>query len=460
MRCASCAHENRPQAKFCAGCGATLPRSCAQCGAELPPDARFCDDCGAPVGAAPQASRPTPPAPEPRDAAPGAYTPRHLAEKILTSRSAIEGERKIVTVFFADVAGFTAMSTRLDPEDLHNVMDGCFRGLMDAVHRFEGTVNQFTGDGVMALFGAPIAHEDHAVRAVAAALETQRALRAYAGELQRTRALEFGLRIGLNTGPVVVGKIGDDLRMDYTAQGETVNLAARLQAAGEAGGVLASESTYRLTSRHFTTEELPRITVKGIAQPVRAFRVTGERTRRVRFDAAVERGLTPFVGRESALDFLVNCFARVETSRGQAVSIVGDAGIGKSRLVYEFRRRLANVDCRYLRGGCLPHGEASPFRLVVDLLRSNFAIEEAEPEGQQIEKLERAIAAVDSALTWTLPYVKLLLALPSPELDAQGLDQAQRKIRTLEALKALLFGAAVKRPLVLLVEDLQWIDKS
>jgi adenylate cyclase len=239
-----------------------------------------------------------------------------------------------------------------------------------------------------------------------------------------------------------------------------VNLAARLQAAGEAGGVLASESTARLASRHFTIEELPPLTVKGIAQPVRAFRVTGERTRRVRFDAAVERGLTPFVGRESALDFLANCFARVEAGRGQAVSIAGDAGIGKSRLVYEFRRRLANVDCRYLRGGCLPHGEASPFRLIVDLLRSNFAIEEAEPEAQQIEKLERAIAGLDPELAWTLPYVKLLLALPSPELDAQGLDQAQRKIRTLEALKALLFGTAEGRPLVLLVEDLQWIDKS
>jgi len=236
MRCPSCAHENRSQAKFCAGCGAGLPRGCAQCGAELPAGARFCDACGTGVGAAPAPATP---------AAPGAYTPRHLAEKILTSRSAIEGERKLVTVLFADVAGFTALSTKLDPEDLHGVMDGCFQRVMEAVHSYEGTVNQFTGDGVMALFGAPIAHEDHAVRAVAAALDMQRALVGYAADLRESRAIEFGLRIGLNTGPVVVGKIGDDLRMDYTAQGETVNLAARLQAAGEAGAVVTTRAIAR-----------------------------------------------------------------------------------------------------------------------------------------------------------------------------------------------------------------------
>src|SRR5439155_25465123 len=275
MRCASCSHENRTQAKFCAACGSPLARACAGCGAELPDGARFCDACGASV-AGPVAAKPASPSP-------GSYTPRHLVEKILTSRGAVEGERKQVTVLFADVAGFTSLSARVDPEELHGIMDGCFQRVLEAVHRYEGTVNQFTGDGVMALFGAPIAHEDHAVRAVAAALAIQKALGGYAADLRRERGLEFGLRIGLNTGPVVVGKIGDDLRMDYTAQGETVNLAARLQQAGQAGGVLVSEATHRLVNRDFVTEDRGELTVKGFDRPVRAFVVTGARAQRTRF---------------------------------------------------------------------------------------------------------------------------------------------------------------------------------
>lgn len=452
MHCPACGRENRTQARFCAGCGAELSRACASCGAELPEGARFCDSCGRLVDETPAAAAAAP--------APGAYTPRHLAEKILTTRSAIEGERKQVTVLFADVAGFTAMSTRLDPEELHAIMDGCFQHVMEAVHRYEGTVNQFTGDGVMALFGAPIAHEDHAVRAVAAALEMQRALAVYAAELRRTRGLEFGLRIGLNTGPVVVGKIGDDLRMDYTAQGETVNLAARVQQAGGAGTVSISEATHRPASRYFVTEDRGELQLKGFDRPVRVFAVTGERARRARFDVAVERGLTLLAGRERELNFLFDCFERVRGGRGQVVSVVGDAGVGKSRLVYELRRNLAGADCGLLGAGCLPHGEAAPFRLVVAFLRASLAIEEGERESAQVEKVESRVAQLDGALSWAVPYFKLLLALPAPELDAHGLDAGQRKRRTLEAVKALVFRASNDRPQVLLVEDLQWIDKS
>jgi adenylate cyclase len=452
MRCSSCSHENRAQAKFCAACGARLPSACASCGAELPDGARFCDACGAPVGA-PAATKGAPPPP-------GSYTPRHLAERILTSRDAIEGERKQVTVLFADVAGFTALSTRVDPEELHGIMDGCFQRVTEVVHRYEGTVNQFTGDGVMALFGAPIAHEDHAVRAVAAALAIQKALAAYGADLRRERSLEFRLRIGLNTGPVVVGKIGDDLRMDYTAQGETVNLAARLQQAGSPGGVLVSEATHRLVNRDFATEDQGELTVKGIDRPVRAFAVTGSRLQRTRFDAAVERGLSPLVGREGELEFLADCCDRAASGRGQAVSLVGDAGSGKSRLAYELRRRLEGTSFGWLVTDCLPRGEAAPFRIVAEVLRSQFGIEEGEPEGDQVAKVAKGIARLDPALAWSLPYCKLLLALPAPELDTEGLDQAQRKGRTLEAIKALLFRAVEERPAVLLVEDLQWIDRS
>ncbi|MBI2963957.1 MAG: AAA family ATPase, partial [Deltaproteobacteria bacterium] len=372
----------------------------------------------------------------------------------------LEGERKLVTVLFADCVGFTALASKLDPERLHDVMDGCFERVLEAVHRYEGTVNQFTGDGVMALFGAPIAHEDHAVRAVAAALETQRALAGYAAELRRTRGLEFGLRIGLNTGPVVVGKIGDDLRMDYTAQGETVNLAARLQQAGGPGTVSIGEATWRAAGRYFVTEDRGEISLKGFDRPVRAFVVTGERARRARFDVAVERGLTRLAGRDLEAKFLLDCFERARGGRGQVVSVVGDAGVGKSRLVHELRRNLAGTDCRILGAGGLPHGEAAPFRLIVAFLRAILAIEEGEPEPAQIEKVASRVAELDPGLAWTVPYVKLLLALPAPELEAQGLDAAQRKGRTLEAVRGLVVRAADDRPQVLLVEDLQWVDPS
>ncbi|MGH7279701.1 MAG: adenylate/guanylate cyclase domain-containing protein, partial [Candidatus Rokuibacteriota bacterium] len=257
MTCAECRHDNRATAKFCDNCGAALPRMCAACATPLRPAARFCDECGQPVAtpaapAAPHAAR-----------APTGYTPRHLADRILTSRSAIEGERKQVTVVFVDCVDFTALSSRLDPEDLHAIMDGCFQHLLDAVHRYEGTVNQFTGDGVMALFGAPIAHEDHAVRAVAAALAMQQAVHQYAESLRRQRGLDFAVRIGVNTGPVVVGKIGDDLRMDYTAQGHTVGLAQRMEQLADPGSIYIAPETARLADGYVRLRDLGAFAVKG-----------------------------------------------------------------------------------------------------------------------------------------------------------------------------------------------------
>src|SRR5215468_11041607 len=302
MACASCGADNRAAARFCDNCGTALPRVCASCSTPLRPAAKFCDECGRPVAAAAATvtARPAAPAPAaaPVPPAPTGYTPTHLADRILTSRSAIEGERTQVTVVFVDCAGFTELSTRLDPEDLHAVMDGCFQHLMDAVHRYEGTVNQFTGDGIMALFGAPIAHEDHAVRAVAAALAMQKAVRHYADTLRAQRGVDFAVRIGINTGPVVVGKIGDDLRMDYTAQGETVNLAARLQQVAPPGGMRLSEATMRLVSGYFVIEVTGQVQLKGLPAPVATFTATRRLSGRARFDLALERGLSAFVGRQ------------------------------------------------------------------------------------------------------------------------------------------------------------------
>ena len=460
--CPACRTENRSGAKFCDSCGSALPRLCPTCQTALRAAARFCDECGRAVGGTAVETPPPEPVPAPARAAVGAtgYTPKHLAEKILQSRAALEGERKQVSVLFADCVGFTAMSAKLDPEDLHAVMDGCFARITEAVHRYEGTVNQFTGDGVMALFGAPIAHEDHAVRAVAAALAIQTAHREYAETLRRTRGLDLPLRIGINTGPVVVGRIGDDLRMDYTAQGETVNLASRLQGLAPPGGVLISEATERLVNGYFVTTDTGAHPVKGIDRPVHAFAVGEQRRRRGRFDVAVARGLTPLVGRSRELARLVEIVERGRGARGQIISVVGEAGVGKSRLIYELRRRLAETRVLCLEGHCLPHGEALPYHLVAQFLQMNFGLEDGEPAAVQAEKVAHGVERLDPSLAWTVPYLRHVLGLPADELESEGLDQVQRKRRLIDAVKALTLRGAQRQPLVLLAEDLQWIDRN
>jgi len=464
MICGACNHGNRDGAKFCENCGAKLERRCPACAQPVREASRFCDTCG---------HRLDQPAPAPSIAkvteAPSiadhlaqrfaGYTPRHLADKILTSRAALEGERKLVSVLFADTAGFTEVSTQLDPEDLHGVMDGCFQRLLDAVHRFEGTINQFTGDGVMALFGAPIAHEDHAVRAVAAALAMQTTAREYSETLQRERGFSLSMRIGLNTGPVVVGRIGDDLRMDYTAQGETVNLAARLQGAAEPGGVLISEAMHALVAGYFVADEVGPIALKGISTPVKAYAVRSRR-RRVRFQLALERGLTPLAGREREIAFLKESLESARAGRTQLVSLVGDAGVGKSRLAYELRRSISDGNATVLEAHCPPHADAMPFAVTAQLLRAGFGMDEGEPESEQLRKVESGVRELGAAIEWAIPYLHHLLLLPAPSLEADGLDQPQRRRRMMEAVKALVLAGAARRPILFIIEDLQWIDRN
>src|SRR5688572_11058493 len=465
MICGTCRHENRGGAKFCENCGAKLERRCPACAQPVREASRFCDACGHRLDAPapPPAAAPSPPPAasiadhlEQRFAG---YTPRHLADKILTSRAALEGERKLVSVLFADCAGFTEVSANLDPEDLHAVMDGCFQHLVNVVHRYEGTINQFTGDGVMALFGAPIAHEDHAVRAVAAALEIQHASREYSASLKSERGFGLSMRLGLNTGPVVVGRIGDDLRMDYTAQGETVNLAARLQGAAEPGGVLISEALHALVAGYFVADEVGPLALKGIAAPVKAFAVRSRR-RRARFQLALERGLTPLAGRAQELAFLKESVERARAGRTQLVSLVGDAGVGKSRLAYELRRAVANGGTTVLDAHCAAQADAMPFAVIGQLLRANFGMDEGEPETEQLRKVDSGVRELGASIEWAIPYLGHLLALPAPTLEADGLDQAQRRRRMIEAVKALVLAGAARRPLLFIIEDLQWIDRN
>src|SRR5499427_2196742 len=391
---------------------------------------------------------------------PLAYTPRHLAEKILTSRSALEGERKQVTVLFGDIAGFTTLAEKLDPEEVHRIINRCFEGITAEVHRFEGTINQYTGDGIMALFGAPIAHEDSPRRAVHAALGIQHAIRDVAQALQAERGLSLQMRIGINTGLVVVGKIGDDLRMDYTAVGDTSNLAARLQQMAEPGSVVISAATQQHVVGFFDTRDLGEMPVKGRA-PVQAFEVLRPRGRRTRFDIAVERGLTPLVGRERELATLCERFNEVQAGRGQVVGIAGEAGMGKSRLVLEFRRALAQTGeaVTWLEGHCISFGQASPFLPLIEQLRENSQIDEFDGEPEIIAKVEQGMQRVGE-LEVHIPAIRYLLSVDPGDAAFASLEGTARRRHLFAALRALSLRGARLRPLVLVIEDLHWIDTS
>jgi class 3 adenylate cyclase/tetratricopeptide (TPR) repeat protein len=392
-------------------------------------------------------------------ASPQSYTPKHLAEKILTTGSALKGERKQVTVLFVDVSGFTSLSERLDPEEVHRLMSRAFDLMLTEVHRYEGTVNQFLGDGIMALFGAPIAHEDHAHRAVHAALGIARALEAFQTELA-PRGIKFRARQGLNTGLVVVGSIGSDLRMDYTAVGDATNVAARLQQAGEPGRVTISEATHRLVSGYFETRPLGDLHLKGKAEPVPAWEVVAAHETRTRLEVEADRGgLTPFVGRERELAALVDAFERARTGQGQVAFIVGEAGIGKSRLLLELRRRIAD-GAAWQEGHCLSFGKAMAFHPLVDLLQRQFGVEEGDGETAIASKIDRGVTAVGAAPGPIAPYLRALLSIDPGDADVQAMSPAQRRGETLEALRRLLVHAADQRSQVLVIEDLHWIDSA
>ena len=447
MTCSGCGQANPAGAQFCGGCGARLAAVCSSCQAPNPPGNRFCHQCGATLG--------TPAAADP-SASPRAYTPRHLAEKILTGAGALKGERKQVTVLFVDVAGFTSLSERLDPEEVHRLMSRAFDLMLAEVHRFEGTVNQFLGDGIMAIFGAPIAHEDHAVRAVHSALGIARALEAYQTELL-PRGIRFQARQGLNTGLVVVGSIGSDLRMDYTAVGDATNVAARMQQVGEPGRVTISEATHRLVRGYFETRPLGEMAIKGKADPVAAWEVVAARETRTRLEVAAERGLTPFVGRERELGLLLEAFERGRGGHGQVAFLVAEAGMGKSRLLAELRRRIEGA-AAWHEGHCLSFGRAIPFHPLVDLLRRQLGIEEGEAEATIAAKVERGLAAIGPDLTPAEPYLRALLSIDPGNADVRSMTPAQRRAETFEALRSVLVRSAERRPLVLVIEDLHWID--
>jgi class 3 adenylate cyclase/tetratricopeptide (TPR) repeat protein len=450
MRCPSCGFENPEGMKFCGRCASPLGRRCPHCGFDNPPGFAFCGQCATSLTAPPAASPPQ---------APLSYTPKHLAEKILASRTALEGERKQVTVLFTDVSGFTSISEQLDPEDVHQFMNRAFALMLEEVHRYEGTVNQFLGDGLMALFGAPIAHEDHARRAVHAALGMQRVLHDYAAELHGTRGIAFRVRLGLNTGLVVVGSIGDNLRMDYTALGDTTNVAARLQAAAEPGRIVMAEATHRLVGGYFYTRPLGELSLKGKAEPVRAWEVLSARVARTRLEVEAERGLTPFIGRDRELRLLFECFEQAKAGHGQVVLIAGEPGIGKSRLLLEFRRRLGD-EATWSEGRAVSFGRSIAFHPLIDLLRRNFRIEEGDAEGTIVTKVERGVLRLGGDLRPILPYLRYLLSVDPGDAAVLSMDPQQRRGEIFDALRRLTVRASEVRPQVAVFEDAHWMDQA
>jgi len=446
-RCARCGAENRPGRRFCAECGEPLTQACPACGFANEPGEKFCGGCGQLLGATPAAAE---------FAAPASYTPKHLAEKILTFRSALEGERKQVTVLFCDLANSTGLAERLGPEGMHALLNRFFELALGEVHRYEGTINQFLGDGFMALFGAPLAHEDHARRAVLAALAIQQALQEHRPALSEGLAV----RMGLNTGLVVVGGIGNDLRMDYTAVGDTTNVAARLQQLAEPGTVLVGKATARLVEGYVGLERIGPVQLKGKDESITAYKLLGLGPRRTRLEGLGARPLSPFVGRERELRTLHEILAQVEADRGQVVGMVGEAGVGKSRLLYEFRRSLESEAVTYLEGRCVSYGSATPYLPVLDLVRRAWQIAETDPLAVVVEKVEAALRAVGMPAEETAPYLLVLLGIKERADRLATLTPEAIRVRTFEILRELCGRASRDRPLVLAVEDLHWIDMT
>ena len=448
MRCASCQHDNPPRAKFCLNCGTPfVRRTCAACGTEIPPAAKFCLECGVAVAGAPADGAPADPAPAtpPDAAAPAAGRTR-------------EHERRQVTVLFADVVDFTGLAERLDPERVHGIMDRCVRLLVDEVRRYEGTVNQFTGDGIMALFGAPVAREHAPERAVRAALDMQTALARYREELHRADGIDFQMRIGVHTGPVVVGSVGDDADGDYTALGDTTNLAARLQGAAAPGTVLVSEATARLVSGRFAMRPVGPLALKGRSNPIAAFEVSRVLPRAPLLPVSAA-GLTPLVGRDAEIAALESLAGRARGGAGHLVFVVGEAGIGKSRLIHELQGRLRDQKLSWLVGRCVSFGRAIPFLPVIDLVKGGFGIEEGDGEAAIVEKVRAGLAAL-GADPAAEPYVRALLAVDPGEPAVAAMDAGARRFAIFEALKRLTLVSAARQPIVILVEDLHWIDQA
>jgi class 3 adenylate cyclase len=449
MKCPKCQHENPEDASFCNGCGHKLEVACPECGKANPPGSRFCNGCGHNLTVPSEPATKELSFDEKLDKI-QRYLPEGLTEKILAQRDRMEGERKQVTVVFCDMAGYSQLSERLGPEEAYGIMDQVYEILIHKVHNYQGTVNEMTGDGIMALFGAPIALEDAPQRAIRSAMAIHREMARFSDRMKEEREglAPIKMRVGIHTGPVVVGTLGNDLRVEFKAVGDTVNLASRMEGLAEPGTTYVSEDTFKLAEGLFRFEALGEMQVKGKKEPVRIYRVLAHSTRRTRFDVSAERGLTPFIGREREVELLYDGLERSKAGRGQAFSIVSEAGVGKSRLLYEFRKILTSEDVTFLEGKCLSYSRGVAYHPIIDILKSNFDIHDEESDSEIREKVKKGLKILGADEASTLPYLLELLAVKDSGVDKVPMSPEAKKDRIMETLKHIVIKGSEIRPLI------------
>jgi class 3 adenylate cyclase/tetratricopeptide (TPR) repeat protein len=461
MLCPECQFDNADGMNFCGKCGAKLERFCPQCNFGNPAEYKFCGKCGYNLCLSSESANKDLSFDEKLNKI-QRYLPEGITEKILSQRDRIEGERKQVTVMFADMEDYTHLSEKLGPEEAYTVMDQIYEILIHKVHDYEGTVNEMTGDGIMALFGAPIALEDAPQRAIRSAHAIHWEMTKFNEKMKQEKANipQIKMRIGIHTGPVVVGTLGNDLRVEFKAVGDTVNLASRMEGLAEPGSTYVSDETFKLTEGLFRFEALGDYAVKGKEGRVKAYRVIAPSTSRTRFDVSAERGLTRFVGRERELELLLDGFERSITGKGQAFSIVAEAGVGKSRLLYEFRKAVSNEDITFQEGKCLSYSKGVAYHPVIDIVKSNFDIKGSDEDFEITEKFKRGLKILKADETSTLPYLLELLSVADSGVNTKSLSPEARKDRIIEAIKRISIKSSQNRPLIIAIEDLHWIDKS
>jgi len=475
MNCTNCHTTNPEAAKFCSNCGASLVARCANCQSELAVNARFCSNCGQPVGGQTAADTA-------RLTRLAAATPAPLADKIRAAH--LTGERKIVTCLFADVVGSTTLAEQMDPDDWTEIMNRAFDKMSPAIYRYEGTIARLMGDAILAFFGAPVAHEDDPVRAVHAALELLTHARTYAAEVRGQYGIEFAIRVGLNTGPVVVGNVGSDLKYEYTAMGDAVNLAARMQSSARTMTVLISEHTHRYIAPAFDCEDLGPIEVKGKAEPVRVYEVRAPKADPGRMRGLEAAGLeSQMVGRESELAALAQTTSAVQSGIGCIAVIIGEAGLGKTRLIAEWKSvtptpgpspigKFPNRggesgvgEVHWAEGHCLSYGQTLPYHLLIDLLRALIEVSSSATEEQTLAALRASAVehGAGEAVGEIYAYLGHLLVPQAKDpaiAPVRALDPQTLQAHYLSALRQLLLIFAAHHPLALICDDIHWADPS
>jgi class 3 adenylate cyclase len=452
MNCPACGHENPYGAKFCNQCAKPLPVACPKCGASNPVGSKFCNECASPLTSTNQSPK--------TKTTERIHTEIQINPEQIATSATPDGERKMVTALFADIKGSMELMEDLDPEDARKIVDPALKLMMEAVRRYDGYILQSTGDGIFALFGAPLAHEDHPQSALYAALSLQEATRRYSAQLVAEGGTPLEARVGINTGEVVVRTLATaDGHAEYTPIGHTANLASRMQAIAPSGSIAITEQTRRLVEGFFQLKSLGPTRVKGVTEPIYVYKVTGFGPLRTRLQRAASRGLTKFVGREREMDALEHAAAQARAGHGQIVAVMADPGVGKSRLFIELRAR-TRKDCMVLNAYSVSHGKATTYLPVTDLLRNYFEITEEDDEHKRRERIQAKVIGLDRTLEDTLPYLQALLGISQSTSLLTQMDPQIRQRRTQEAIKRILLRHSLNQPLIVTFEDLHWIDSE